>query len=119
MTASRELAYMPIEELSGKIQKKEISPVEVTQAALTRVEELEPKLHAFYTVFNDGVLEAARAAEAEIQRGAYRSPLHGIPIGIKDIYECGPTTCGSQSLEKYVAEKDCGGAGGVVAISTS
>ena len=74
---------------------------------LDRVEQLEPQLHAFNTLFRDEVLEAARMAEAEIQRGAYRGPLHGVPIGIKDIYECGPTTCGSQSLEHYVAEKDC------------
>lgn len=107
MTVSRELAYTPISKLSLRIQKREISPVEVTQAALARTAELEPRLHAFNTVFHDGALEAARTAEAEIQRGEYRGPLHGIPIGIKDIYECGPTTCGSQALEKYVAEKDC------------
>ncbi len=107
MTASPELVYMPISELSDKIRKKEISPVEVTQAMLSRGDELEPQLHAFNTIFRDEVLEAAHAAEAEIQRGEYRGPLHGVPIGIKDIYECGPTTCGSQSLEYYVAEKDC------------
>lgn len=107
MTAARELAYMSIEELAGNIQRKDISPVEVTQAMLDRVEQLEPQLRAFNTVFRDEVMEAARAAETEIQRGTYRSPLHGVPIGIKDIYECGPTTCGSQSLEHYVAEKDC------------
>ena len=107
MTALRELVYMPISELSEKIQKKAISPVEVTQAMLSRGDELEPQLHAFNTIFRDEVLEAAHAAEAEIQRGEYRGPLHGVPIGIKDIYECGPTTCGSQSLEHYVAEKDC------------
>ena len=107
MTPSQELAYLPIEELSGRIQKREISPVEVTEATLARIEELEPKLHAFYQVFRDEVLASARSAEAEIGRGTYRGPLHGIPIGIKDIYECGPTTCGSQSLEKYVAKSDC------------
>ena len=107
MTAARELAYLSIEELAGNIQRKDVSPVEVTQAMLDRVEQLEPQLHAFNTVFRDEVMEAARAAEAEIQRGTYRGPLHGVPIGIKDIYECGPTTCGSQSLEQYVADKDC------------
>ena len=107
MTAAQELAYMSIEELAGKIQRRDVSPVEVTQAMLDRVEQLEPQIHAFNTVFKDEVVKAARAAESEIQRGAYRGPLHGVPIGIKDIYECGPTTCGSQSLEHYVAEKDC------------
>ena len=107
MTTTRELAYMPISELSGKIQKKDISPVEVTQAMLARIDELEPQLHAFNILFKDEVLAAARNAEEEIQRGDYRGPLHGVPIGIKDIYECGPTTCGSQALENYVAQKDC------------
>ena len=79
MTAAQELAYLSIEELAGKIQRKDVSPVEVTQAMLDRVEQLEPQLHAFNTLFRDEVLEAARAAEAEIQRGAYRGPLHGVP----------------------------------------
>lgn len=107
MTAVHELAYLSIAELAQKIQTKQISPVEVTQAMLDRVEELEPKLNAFNTVFTDEALAAARQAETDIQRGTYRGPLHGIPIGIKDIYECGPTTCGSESLASYVAEKDC------------
>ena len=66
MTATRELAYMSIADLADKIQKKDISPVEVTQAMLGRIEELEPQIHAFYTLFQNDVLEAARAAEAEI-----------------------------------------------------
>lgn len=107
MTAAQELAYLPISELAKRIQTKQISPVEVTQAILARVDELEPKLNAFNTVFSDEALTSARQAEADIQRGQYRGPLHGIPIGIKDIYECGPTTCGSESLASYVAEKDC------------
>ena len=107
MTLVQELAYMPISELAGQIQKKNISPVEVVHAMLTRVEEIDPQLNAFYTVFHNEALTAARQAEADIQRGEYRGPLHGIPIGIKDIYECGPTTCGSESLADYVADQDC------------
>jgi aspartyl-tRNA(Asn)/glutamyl-tRNA(Gln) amidotransferase subunit A len=107
MTAAQELVYAPISQVADRIKRKEISPVEVTELMLSRIEELEPKIHAFYTVFRDEVLAAARSAEAEIQRGGYRGPLHGIPIGIKDIYECGRTTCGSKPLDNYVAEKDC------------
>ncbi len=107
MISISELAYMPISELADHIQNKSISPVEATRVMLERVETLEPQLHAFQTVFTDDVLAAAKQAEAEIQRGDYRGPLHGVPIGIKDTYECGPTTCGSQSLEHYVAEQDC------------
>lgn len=107
MTAAQELAYAPIAEVANRIKRKELSPVEVTELMLSRIEELGPKLNAFYTVFRDEVRAAARSAEAEIQRGEYRGPLHGIPIGIKDIYECGRTTCGSKPLANYVAEKDC------------
>ena len=107
MAAAQELVYAPISQVADRIKRKEVSPVEVTELMLSRIEELEPKISAFYTIFRDDVLAAARSAEAEIQRGEYRGPLHGIPIGIKDIYECGRTTCGSKSLANYVAEKDC------------
>ncbi len=107
MTTAQELAYAPIAELAGRIKRKEISPLEITKSTLSRIEKLNPELNAFYTVFGDEVLAAARNAEAEIQRGEYRGPLHGIPIAIKDIFECGPTTCGSKPLANYIAQKDC------------
>lgn len=107
MSADHDLAYVSIAELSDRIRNKDISPVEVVQATLERIDRLEPQLNAFNTVFADQALAEARQAEADIGRGTYRGPLHGIPIGIKDIYECGPTTCGSESLADYVADQDC------------
>ena len=107
MSADHDLAYVSIAELSDRIQNKDISPVEVVQATLERIDRLEPQLNAFNTVFADQALAEARQAETDIGRGTYRGPLHGIPIGIKDIYECGPTTCGSESLADYVADQDC------------
>ena len=107
MSTAQDLAYLPISELSGRIRNKDISPVEVVQATLARIDQLEPQLNAFNTVFADQAVAEARQAEADIGRGDYRGPLHGIPIGIKDIYECGPTTCGSESLADYVADQDC------------
>ncbi len=107
MSADHDLAYVSIAELSDRIRNKDISPVEVVQATLDRIDRLEPQLNAYNTVFADQALAEARQAEADIGRGAYRGPLHGIPIGIKDIYECGPTTCGSESLADYVADQDC------------
>ncbi len=106
-STAQELAFSSIEALSARIQRKEISPVEVTQTMLSRIDELNPKIHAYYTVFHDEVLEDARRAEQEIARGNYRGPLHGIPMGIKDIYEMKRTTCGSQALQEYAAEEDC------------
>jgi aspartyl-tRNA(Asn)/glutamyl-tRNA(Gln) amidotransferase subunit A len=104
--AAQELAYTPIAELAKRLQRKEISPLELTESTLSRIEVLNPRLNAYYTVFRDEVLAAARQAETEIQRGQYRSSLHGVPIGIKDIYECGRTTCGSKPLENYIADRE-------------
>ncbi len=107
MSADHDLVYVSIAELSDRIRTKDISPVEVVRATLDRIDRLEPQLNAYNTVFADQALAEARQAEADIGRGDYRGPLHGIPIGIKDIYECGPTTCGSESLADYVADQDC------------
>ncbi len=104
---SAELAFASIEEVAGRIARREVSPVEITDLMLARIEEHNPTINAFYTVFRDAAQASARAAEAEIAAGNYRGPLHGIPIGIKDIYETGPTTCGCAALEHYVAERDC------------
>jgi len=90
--SAQELAFAPISTVAETVRKKELSPVELVRASLARIEALDSKLNSFYTLFRDDVMAAARAAEAEIARGQYRGPLHGIPIGIKDIYECGPTT---------------------------
>ena len=102
MSADHDLVYVSIAELSDRIRTKDISPVEVVRATLDRIDRLEPQLNAYNTVFADQAVAEARQAEADIGRGDYRGPLHGIPIGIKDIYECGPTTCGSESLADYV-----------------
>src|SRR4029077_10473479 len=61
---------------------------------------------AYYTVFADQALAEARAAESEIAGGAWRGPLHGVPIACKDLYELGPTTCGSKLLADHVAERE-------------
>ena len=76
-----------IQQLSQQIRKRSISPVELTRDCLVRIEKLNPKLNAFITVLADSALADARRAEEEIQRGDYRGPLHGIPIGLKDILD--------------------------------
>lgn len=105
--SARELTFASISTIAESVRCKELSPVELVRLSLDRIEALDSKLNSFYTLFRDEVLAAARNAEAEIARGHYRGPLHGIPTGIKDIYECGPTTCGSKSLKDYVAAEDC------------
>src|SRR5262245_13647872 len=102
-----QFAYLSLAEAATLIAKRELSPAELTQAMLDRISALDPKLHSYYTVFSSEALAAAREAEAQIRSGNYRGPLHGIPLAVKDIYESGPTTCGSRLRKDYVAQQDC------------
>jgi aspartyl-tRNA(Asn)/glutamyl-tRNA(Gln) amidotransferase subunit A len=77
---STDLCYLSAGQLSRLIRKKEISPVEVVEAHLSRIEALEPKLNSFITLLPDQAMAAARKAEKEIQAGRYLGPLHGIPF---------------------------------------
>ncbi|HEX3247483.1 MAG TPA: amidase family protein, partial [Chloroflexota bacterium] len=72
--------------LAPRIEQRAVSPTELTQATLERIERLNPKLNAFLTVTAEQALEQARGAEAEIAAGNYRGPLHGIPVSLKDLY---------------------------------
>ena len=76
-----------IQQLGQAIRKGSISPVEVTSDCLARIEKLNPALNAFITVLADSALDQARRAEQEVRSGHYRGPLHGIPIGLKDILD--------------------------------
>lgn len=100
MTTPNELCFLPISELSRQIANGSLSPVELTEAYLERIETHDPALNAFITLTADEArAQAARAAE-EIRTGNYRSPLHGIPLAHKDIVDIAgvPTTCGSRVL---------------------
>jgi Asp-tRNA(Asn)/Glu-tRNA(Gln) amidotransferase A subunit family amidase len=81
---SDELTWMPAHEMRDLVAKGEVSPVEVTDHFLGRIEELEPKLHAFQVVDRDAARQQARAAEQAVRDGAELGPLHGIPVSIKD-----------------------------------
>src|SRR5208282_3185852 len=76
-----------IRELGQKVRDRSISPVELTHDCLDRIEKLNPALNAFITVTAESALDRARLAEREIYRGHYLGPLHGIPIGLKDIID--------------------------------
>ena len=93
-----QLCYLTIQEAGGLLRSGELSPVELVQAHLDRIEALDGRLQAFITLLKDEALADARAAESEIRRGDYKGPLHGIPIGLKDIYDTGGirTTAGSK-----------------------
>src|SRR5262245_61538767 len=85
--SSERLHDLSIAELSNLIQSRKLSPVELTDALIQRVEQHDAQTHAFITRTFDLARQQARAAEAEIGRGAYRGPLHGVPFGLKDIYD--------------------------------
>ena len=101
--------FLTIAEAATLIKTKQVSPVELTQSMLDRVEALNDTLHAFITITADLAMEQAKAAEAEIIRGQYRGPLHGIPMAHKDLYATKGvlTTAHSRVLEHWVPEEDC------------
>jgi aspartyl-tRNA(Asn)/glutamyl-tRNA(Gln) amidotransferase subunit A len=103
------LPSLTVAEAASRIAKKQLSPVELTQAVLVRIEALNPKVGAFITVAANQAMDAARAAEREIQQGKYRGPLHGIPVGVKDtFYTQGIlTTAASPVLKDFVPDFDC------------
>ena len=103
-----DLCFTSISEASALIEARELSPVELVEAHLARVEETEPKLNAFITLLADEALEQANVAEREIAAGNYRGALHGIPIGLKDLYYTKGvrTTVGSRILRDFVPDYD-------------
>jgi aspartyl-tRNA(Asn)/glutamyl-tRNA(Gln) amidotransferase subunit A len=107
--SSKEASMRPtIEQLSRDIRRGSVSPVDLTRECLSRVERLSPKLNAFITVLPESALADARRAEDEIRRGQHRGPLHGIPIGLKDIIDTAGTrtTAASAQYEDRVPTED-------------
>jgi aspartyl-tRNA(Asn)/glutamyl-tRNA(Gln) amidotransferase subunit A len=102
------LNKLTISELAPKIKAREISPVEVTEAALAQADRLQPKLNSFITLLPEQAMSQARQLEDALLRGQYRGPLHGIPIGIKDNLATGGirTTVGSKVLAEHVPATD-------------
>src|SRR5438874_849197 len=100
--------YLTIAEAAKLIQQRELSPVELVDSRLARIEKFDGRLHSFIRVLADSARAEARAAESEIAAGKYRGPLHGIPLGLKDIYETGgvPTTGHSKVMQDHVPKSD-------------
>ena len=107
-TASTNLCALTATELSRAVAERVLSPVEVVQAHLARIAEWNDTLRAFVFIDEEGATHAARVAETEIRRDGRRTPLHGIPIGYKDVYDVAgmPTTAGSRLLRDYVPVRD-------------
>ena len=104
-----EICYMSAGDLSRLVEKKEISPVEIVDAHLSRIDATEPVLNSFITLLADASRSAAQQAEKDIQAGRYKGPLHGIPVALKDLYNTGGvrTTSGSKIFDTFVPSEDC------------
>ncbi|WP_181702450.1 amidase [Chthonobacter albigriseus] len=103
-----DLHYQSLVDVAGAIRRRDVSPVEVTGALLDRIEALDGDLNSYITVTADIAMDQAKKAEAEIMSGRYRGPMHGIPIGIKDLcFTKGvKTTFGMRVLKDFVPNHD-------------
>jgi aspartyl-tRNA(Asn)/glutamyl-tRNA(Gln) amidotransferase subunit A len=95
-------------EASEQIRTRQLSPLELTRACLARIERLNPTLNAFITIAAEFALEQARQGEAEIMSSRWRGPLHGIPIGLKDLLHTAGvrTTAASNQFRDRVPTED-------------
>lgn len=103
-----DLAYTSATEQARMVRDGEISPVELTEMYLTRIEKIDPEVNSFVTVTPDLALEQAKVAEAAVAAGDDLAPFHGVPIGIKDLMETKGvrTTFSCKALAEYVPDED-------------
>ena len=102
------LPFLTIGQLSALVKGRHISPMEITKVYLDRIGDLDHHLNSYIKVMSEQALAAAHEAEQAIRAGNYLGPLHGIPIGVKDIiYTKGViTTAGSMALADFVPHED-------------
>ena len=103
---SDDLTKLSIREVGDLVRKKKVSPVELTTACLARIDRFNPALNAFITITADSALEQAR--EAEVMRGKWRGPLHGVPIALKDLFDTAgvKTTAASGVFKDRIPTED-------------
>jgi aspartyl-tRNA(Asn)/glutamyl-tRNA(Gln) amidotransferase subunit A len=106
--SSPEIIDLPLAELSSRIRARKLSPVDLTDACLERIDRLSPKLNAFQTVTADLARSQAHEADSEIRGGHWRGPLHGIPYGAKDLFATAgiPTGWGVTPLNDQMFDED-------------
>jgi aspartyl-tRNA(Asn)/glutamyl-tRNA(Gln) amidotransferase subunit A len=99
---------MTITDAAGFIRRRELTPVELLEQCLARVDRYEHRVHAWVYLDRDGAREQAERLTAELKQNSYRGPLHGIPIGVKDIIDVFdmPTGCGSKLWANSYARRD-------------
>ena len=107
MTEPTDLHYLSLARLSGLLETREVSSVELTKALIARIERLDDEYRAFITPTFELALDMARAADAEIAAGRKRGALHGIPVALKDAYDSPePTLVNVRSCGRVVSRWD-------------
>jgi aspartyl-tRNA(Asn)/glutamyl-tRNA(Gln) amidotransferase subunit A len=103
-----EAHWLGAADISVAYAEKRLSPVELVQALIARIEKLNPQLNAFIDIGAERALDAARVAEKEIHAGRTLGPLHGVPIALKDIIDVAGlrTSCHSKLMQKHLAHSD-------------
>ncbi len=102
------MPYTSIQQASQDLRSGLVTPTELLTETLERIDQLDDEIHAFITLMRDSAYEEAEKAEREQRTGFFRGPLHGIPIGIKDIIAVKGvrTTAGSKVLEDHISQED-------------
>src|SRR5215467_13915453 len=105
---SDELCYLDLVEVGRRIQARQLSSADVTQAVLDRIARLDPRFKAYATLTPEQALSQAQEADREIARGAIRGPLHGVPIAVKDLCHTKgiPTAAGMMIYKDYRPDRD-------------
>jgi aspartyl-tRNA(Asn)/glutamyl-tRNA(Gln) amidotransferase subunit A len=100
--------FADLVELAAQLEQRQISPIEVTEAALARIDRTNDDFRIYVTVLAEQALDAAREAEREIMRGEYRGPLHGVPVSVKDLFATQGirTTSGSRVMANHIPQHD-------------
>lgn len=108
MTGAQEVTGLTLREVGDRIADGTLGPVEITEATLRRIEEIDPQLNSYVLVSGEQALAAARAAEMAIAAGYRLGPLHGVPIALKDLVAVRGevSSAGSKILQDYVPEED-------------
>jgi amidase len=103
-----DLCFWSASQMAQAVKKKQLSPVEIVDAVLARIEKVNPKVNAYCTVVPEMARKAAKQAEAEVMRGEGVGPLHGVPVSVKDLTPTAGirTTWGSKIFEHFIPEED-------------
>src|SRR6266850_7455002 len=102
------MTIQTIHEAAAAVRDRQVTPLELVEMCLKNIDRWEPRVRAWVLVDRDGARAEAKRLVDELNRGQYRGPLHGIPIGIKDIFDVfdWPTAAGSKLWANSIARQD-------------